>query len=482
MNRIFLCIALISSLLVGCTEHEPVPGEGHVQFSVNIKVTDDSEGRIQDLPPGASLRLTVTNANGLAVIWNQRVPILNFGAGYFSEPVKLQEGKFTVTDFLIVDEEGVVLYAVPKQGSPLTGLVNHPLPYPILIEEDQVSNVPMSVVNAKYKVPEEFGYASFNIGLINPLPLAVFVTDEGQPELTGAHVRIYNSKTTYTYDIADGIAYLPFKGKPDEVFTLEVEKLGYHTFARQFTYSSLMIETNNEPLKVVLKVQPGITVQFNPETSGVTTFGLGFTGTGEVKVDWRDGSKIETIAFSTETEEVLIERSHEYRAPTRQAIRITGDVQYISTFSGFKGVNAETTTELDLSTLPEIKHIRIENIHIDSLDLSKNMNIRTLYFLDSEVNAVDVSTARYWSSLELFNTLIHSIVYPPVHDLEYIMIDETSDLVFHELVLSLLENVTSSQNRGWLQYLGDRTPMSGMPYDWLWDLATSGYRLTYCCL
>jgi hypothetical protein len=162
---IFISISLVA---LNCTNDESMPVQGKVQFALAITSSSADGGRVlsQSFPDGSYISLSIETASGSSVYSFKKVDLIKLGDGYVTSPLALTEGSYRLTDFFVMSAGNEILYATPKEGSPLAGLVEHPLPMNFSITADGIVNLNVQVVDADQQSPEDFGYVSFGVEVI----------------------------------------------------------------------------------------------------------------------------------------------------------------------------------------------------------------------------------------------------------------------------------------------------------------------------
>lgn len=117
--------------------------------------------------------LTVVGEDGSLVYDKEPVELIRFGPGLVTRSLELPVGSFRLTEFMLTDTAGEVLWATPKEGSRLAGLVNNPLPQEFRIHADESTSVNIQVVQVGNRPPEDFGYVQFNIDFVERFCLKV---------------------------------------------------------------------------------------------------------------------------------------------------------------------------------------------------------------------------------------------------------------------------------------------------------------------
>jgi hypothetical protein len=78
-----------------------------------------------------------------------------------------------LTEFMLLNSDGMVMWATPKVGSPLAHLVRNPLPVHFAISSEQTTSLDVQVIRVGNYNPDDFGYVNFNIGFVDAFCLKV---------------------------------------------------------------------------------------------------------------------------------------------------------------------------------------------------------------------------------------------------------------------------------------------------------------------
>ncbi|HEY5747771.1 MAG TPA: PKD domain-containing protein [Chryseolinea sp.] len=368
---IWIGLLIVGTTLQQCKNDGADPAAlQKVQFTFGLRSTQPSGGRTEATAQPTALLLSLENSIGDPVFTSKRIALLHVGTSLMTEPIELAPGTYTITDFLLVDDDNVVLYATPKAGSPLASAVAHPLPYGFTVSSDDVSTVDMEVVDVSQNTPEDFGYATFNISLVNTLRVAVFISTNGVLSLTTADALLNRGdEVVGSYALAAKTNILAFSGAPDASYRLLVAKEGYPTYIKDFVYSELIASLHGEPLKIVLNQ---FTIQ--PFLGESLTFQADLTGTPHEAVDvyWGDGAS-DHLVFNPDTGGGA-GFSHTYATPGDYTIAITGALDAVNGFHTAYGLGA--IEAIDFQALPNLQSLTIVLTHgPETLDLTQNPEI-----------------------------------------------------------------------------------------------------------
>jgi hypothetical protein len=378
-NILYLCAML--ALLISCSEDEQpqVKQKEQVQFELGIPSTENSDGRTAGIPPGAKASITILTPEGPS---SQTLDILAFGESFLTAPIELTVGAHKLTDFLVLTADNEVIYAAPKEGSPLASAVNNALPQSFNVHKGKIKNVAVQVIEVGDSAPEAFGYASFGIEVVKPLAISVFIEDEGQLTLASARGKITGDAgqliQEFTLDAETN--FISFLGADTVSYTLTIEKDGYRPSSRSFRYNDL---TSNHAISVVLETQEFIMSQ-RVESNGDVLFNVFTRDGGTVTVDWGDGtSETASAVGGKQFEHTYAEEPGEI-----MHVRITGDLDRIFSFA-VRGL----IDSVDLSALPNLEVFAYSFSDLTTVDVSQNPHFRQMTIDASTVEDLIVGEA-----------------------------------------------------------------------------------------
>ncbi len=255
MRTIFksaLFCAIITLLIIGCKEDNNDLANVDYTFAFSLQ---NANGRISSDYAVKSILVSVTDNNGNEIYKLKEIKVYNFDGEFISEPISLIPGNYSVTDFLVIDENQNVVYVTPKSGSPLAYLVENPLPINFNIKNDQVNKINLEVIDIDDGAPNDFGYNTFSFSIVETFDFltAVFVYDEfiQNFKLASANITVTNGgDTLFNKTISDSTNSIVLKSGVNE-YKITVKKEGYPVWERIFTEEEL---TNyaNQPLIIIL--------------------------------------------------------------------------------------------------------------------------------------------------------------------------------------------------------------------------------------
>ncbi|MFC0876791.1 DNRLRE domain-containing protein [Saccharicrinis sp. FJH2] len=256
-----LLLMLVVMLFAGC-ERQPSQDfkTGKVGFSVlgeelNIVL---KSATLDDSTSVTRLNLLISIADGDSnvIIDKKILPLYVFGNQYISEKIELNEGHYFLTEFMVVNSSGEVVYASPRYGAELAYLVNHPLPIDFKIVPGAESNLEVEVIPVNGQTPDQFGYISFGIQIINPLVFYALVYEDNplleRPlNLVPARVIITDPDGyVYRFDFTAGKNKIVLRDKSGTyIFRVKTEM---YSATLEFTYEQLLRATEGSPLMITV--------------------------------------------------------------------------------------------------------------------------------------------------------------------------------------------------------------------------------------
>jgi hypothetical protein len=173
-KNIFLLISLFAGLMVlsSCNQVEE---KGQLTLGLDL-VEEGLQKATGSQNYLTTALITIKREDGTMVYDKEPIELIRFGDALMTRSLKLPVGAFLLTEFMLTDSSGVVLWATPKEDSKLAGLVNNPLPQYFYIQPNEATSVSIQVIRVGNHQPEDFGYAQFNIDFVERFCLKVHYT------------------------------------------------------------------------------------------------------------------------------------------------------------------------------------------------------------------------------------------------------------------------------------------------------------------
>jgi hypothetical protein len=409
-NYWLLHVVVVAAFLSGCSDDQQPAKPGNVRFTINPAA--DPAGRVSSsLPVGGSLYVSIREAGGEELYTLHPVNLLKLGEEYISEPVALPAGNYELTDFLVVNADDEVVYATPKEGSPMAHLVDDPLPAAFAVGDDAITGLHVQVVATGTTPPAAFGYVTFQVDVVpgTSFRLAVFKPGGSGFEFTEAQLYILeDTDTVHRQHLAAKPEAILFEGDPEKTYTLVVMQASYKKYSQTVALSDWLASLAGAPHTI--RLEPAFT--FTLMDTDVYFNLLGAIDT--LYIDWGDGTQ-EVI-----TQETLENRpNHVYANPGHHFVSISGatldkveevrfayaygsttamSVEHLTGLKFFMATFTETPAMIDFSHNPMLESIYVSSSNIVTLDLSNNPQVREVEIFGN-----------YDFSVPSLNALIHHL-------------------------------------------------------------------------
>ena len=380
-------LLLLATVFPGCREDEPAK-PGNIRFTLNPSVVTDGQGRkATSLPDGASVYVSIRRISGDEIYSLQPVRLLKLGDEYISEPLPLAGGNYELTDFLVADGAGNVVYAAPKEGSELASWVDDPLPQTFAVSDNDIAQVNVQVLPTDAHQPEQFGYVTFHVDVV-ALPrfqLSVFRADGTDLVFSPAHVYLLSDgDTVYHRHLPAGTQPISFSGDPGATYTLVVQGDALMTYSRTFVLVELLSELNGAPLQVTL--DPAFTFTALARTDFFTYWLTTDEAVPDASftIHWGDGS-VEDYTVNT-----YLAFEHRYASHGDYHVSMSGDLTAVRWLALVFGYGL--ADDISLQALPGLESISVSySDAADTLDVSHNPNLELLAIAHSSIRYVDIS-------------------------------------------------------------------------------------------
>jgi len=363
MKKPYTAIALLSLIFITLSCVEEVETK---QQQVTISFTLSADHQItSDLSQDARLVLRVESQSGEGVIEFEEVDFQYRENRFLTSPLDLPFGTYTITDFLLLNENDDIIYAVPKSSGALARLVSDPLDYNFTYTPSpDTPSINLSLLGTRNHTAGDFGYSSFK----KPgwrLSLTVEVKDGGTPT-SAAAIILNGNDTVYHTTLRAKMNHITLPVTLDENLRLVIAKEGYAPV--HFLLTGLVRTQGKKPLKVILDPAFTIVAYIDHASSPMFDFYLGGPEGTSVTIDWGDGAT-EAIELSGD-----VEITHPYAANGNYPIIITGEIENINYFYSFYGQGM--IDAIDFRHLAALREIRFGLTRSPgTIDLSHNIDL-----------------------------------------------------------------------------------------------------------
>jgi hypothetical protein len=260
IRRILMLLLAVVITCTACKDELPSNLPGSVQFSLGELNSGNRGAAAQEseLSDARALVVTIKDDQGNLVYDQEQIEVFNFSGTMVGAPLSLNPGSYQLTEFLVLDEQGNVIFATPLEGAEYAYLVNDPLPIDFAVITDETTTVVPEVIRTAEFTPEDFGYVSFRFTLVEHFNflIAAFSFDHVGQNLdpTTAQLKVFDQASgaeLYTTTLGANTNSVAIKDGYD--YRLLVEKSGYVSVEINYSNGELKGYSNN-PLEVVLQL------------------------------------------------------------------------------------------------------------------------------------------------------------------------------------------------------------------------------------
>ena len=168
MNKFATLLLMVISLIVfGCQTEDDQPyilTSGAVRFGLS-----ETGSGIRSIASGIeasgnahTLMVTIIDDRGIPVYEHEQIKLSNFSGTMAGETLSINQGNYELTEFLVLDEHGVAVYATPIAGSKKDDLIDYGLSINFTVASNETKEVVPEVIETRFFTAESFGYPSFS--------------------------------------------------------------------------------------------------------------------------------------------------------------------------------------------------------------------------------------------------------------------------------------------------------------------------------
>lgn len=243
-------ILLITILLfAGCQNSDKIVTPEKVQLTFSINQIVKTLGKTSDANSLDDVKKAIfTLKRGSQTIFsNKEIPLIKWGDNgvYRTDIVEINANEeHSLVQFELLDENDLTIFAAPLENSPVSILVDDPLPISMNVTPNEQKAIPVEVVSALNLSPQDFGYPYFVVKEKKAIVFSMTVKAEGN--IVDATLDINSGDFTLTKELIAGknVIFVP-----DSLVTIDltVSKSGYfsQTITKtkdELNYSHILIE------------------------------------------------------------------------------------------------------------------------------------------------------------------------------------------------------------------------------------------------
>ncbi len=258
------CFFLLGQLFYSCQKEE-TEEEYEVGFGIGVSNSNENlalkSASDFDLGQANHIVITIKKSDESSTKYNStEISIYKLNGSYYSQKILLPPGSYKLTEFLIADSTGSIIFAVPLTGSALADAITQPLPILFSVLKNNPTIIQLEVTSTEGSSCSDFGLVWFPLKEINIIKVHVAVVDKHSSQFLSAELKVYNDSCTRTFTIqpnADNLISIPDKYSN---YNIEISKEGYGYFLGHVSLDSLKILaacSSGNPLLIELERYDG---------------------------------------------------------------------------------------------------------------------------------------------------------------------------------------------------------------------------------
>lgn len=385
-----MVVSVFTAGMIGCAEDAAV-NTSDDPLQLNFKLSEDQNTAA--LPAETSLIISMESASGESVYSLENISFSKSGSGFTTEGLDVKPGNYVLTEFMLVDAQGKIMYTIPYSDSPLKDAVTAPLGINVTVTPNSPGKVSTEVLNVAKRKPVDFGLASFRTSN----SFQVIVSEGGSGKSVAANAVILDGPDTVASMILPAKkSRISFDGKLDKTYKLVVTKEACAPYVTDFTLGEWATAYRNKAVKILLAPAFTMTAQADANPEYPFYFYIG-GDQANLSINWGDG-EVETLTINDPLGQEI---THDYASAGAYPITITGELDKIVHFYSFYG--GSVFSDIQFRHLTNLKEL--------------------LYGLTACPSTIDLSE----------NTNLETAMLPGLRDLQTLILPETNSLKFLEV-------------------------------------------------
>ncbi|MEM8506593.1 MAG: hypothetical protein AAF717_02135 [Bacteroidota bacterium] len=462
------------------TTPAPVAVEGKQVFRVDfVEVSAKTSGVAQkNLEPAFAL-VSILDNNSAPVLTREKIALIKEEDRYSTSELTLAGGTYRLTEFIVTDENDIVISLAPQENSVLAQFATAPLPIEFEISSDITRETVTENINAAGYTPVDFGYTGLSLVFpentdffsltvddselrtqktlkLESITGSVYVVDWGDGTVeeyvsttkdSGAEneiTHLYAENGEFTIKVSGAVAAietLSFIGEiPGELYQYESNLVAvdlsqltllkdFNVFKGKLTNIDISKNTALENLSIRSNQLTNIDLSNNPNLKEVF---LEYNALTSIDVaphlDLRylnvQGNQLTDLDVSVNTSlEVLFLRRNQL-----SAIELSNNPEL-----RLLDLHENRITTLDISNNTKLLDITLRDNALTELDVSMNPDLRFAYLSGNQIASIDVSANLNLKGLYIGNNQLSTLDLSNNTALEYLVIEGN---MFSELDLT----------------------------------------------
>jgi hypothetical protein len=429
----FMVMTVITTAMIGCAEDAAVTTEDPLQLNFKINSPEHSA----TLPPETSLMISMETTGGEPLYSLEKIAFASTKDGYTTTGLDVSPGDYVLTEFMVVDGAGKIVYTIPYQDSPLKQSVSAPLGIDVSVTPGAPGKVRTEVLNVGQHTPADFGLASFSTS--NSFLLQVSEAPSGKAVPARALV-LHNTDTVASFDLPAKKSRISFDGEVDKSYKLIVMKEACAPYVTEFTLGQWAQDYRHKAFKISLEPAFTMTAEAGAGWDYPFYFYIGGEQTN-LSINWGDGN-VQALEIN---DPQGVEITHSYENAGSYPVTITGDLDKIVHFYSFYG--GGIFSDIQFKHLTNLKELLFGLTSCPgTIDLSQNVKLQTAMMPGLRD--------------------LHTLILPATHSLTFLEVDG-DNLLDSEDVNMIINNIYTNVSSAGLRegVLGIRASWAQDPAD-----------------
>jgi hypothetical protein len=421
MKKLFY-ILFTSLLVISCSskeevfvspiDEEPVAKEGKQVFRADSKdlSAKTALGSGQKVLEPAFAIVSINDSDGVSIFTREKIVLTKLDDSYITAEISLEEGTYSLIEFIVTDENDMVISMAPRENSVLADFSSNPLPFNFVVSPDATKETAAENINAAGYTSVDFGYTG--LGLIFPRNTDFFSMIVDDSDATTTKVLNIKSITgsTYLVDWGDGttVEYVsPINNSGIENILLHnytqngvynitvsgaveaIELLDFGS-SQDNNYESHLTSIDLANLKLLKSCQLylGKLTSLNTSKNKALEFlGLGYNQI--TSLDFTNNPNLKSVWLR-------------YNELTEMNISQNPNLEFL-------WVDGNQISALDLSNNPKLKVVLARENDLSSIDFTNNLQLERLELADNKIAAIDISSNLALTEINVGANNINSI-------------------------------------------------------------------------
>jgi uncharacterized protein (TIGR02145 family) len=177
--------------LTSCKKDEDT-SQQEVTFTISNPGSMLKSTSNKNLELAKKILLTIATSDGKPTSYtSSEVELLQMNGEYFSQKILLKAGSYKLTEFLLLDANNNIVFAVPLAGSQEAQNVGQPLPIVFNVSKNLSTPIKLEVMSTESKTIEAFGYTRFYLTENKGFKFQASVIDHLTGDFISANLNIY---------------------------------------------------------------------------------------------------------------------------------------------------------------------------------------------------------------------------------------------------------------------------------------------------